>query len=714
MAEMNQGDRPIGVETPLGKDAVVLTSFAGEERISGLFDFELQLMSNRGDIEPAEIVGHKVDFYVRFPDGKPRYFNGHVNRFAYTGEGDRAHVYNATVVPWMWFLTKGSDCKVHETGTQQNAQDIIDGLLSGLGFTDYSWDLNRTPEKRDYCVQYRETHYEFVTRLLAEEGIYFYFKHEQGKHELVMTDHVNGVFDCEDADVRLLSKLSQPELTDNLSSWHHEYEFTTGKFAHKDYDFEKPSTDLLVSKDTLVKLPDIDRNEIYDHFGGYMAKAVGDELAKLRMEEQESGFNSVTGSSECRSFSPGGRFAMAAHHNSGERGGKWVLTAVQHTADQGGHYFSGGSHSDEIYTNKFRCIPADVVFRPPYQAKPRVHGIQSAVVVGPPGDEIYTDEYGRIKVQFQWDRLGKKDDKSSFWVRVMTPWAGNNWGMVHIPRIGHEVIIDFLDGDPDRPVMTGMVYNKENMPPYGLPDNMTQSGIKTRSSKGGSGANYNEIRFEDKKDSEEICIHAEKDLNQTVENNRTVTVGNNETHKVGFDVQDPGDQSLEVYNDQTIKIGHGSGKGGQKVEIYEDRDVTIEKGDDLLVIKSGDQKVTLDKGDQIITVSAGDQKFTVEGDQITKVNADQIITVKGDQKVTVTAGDLITKVSAGKSETTAATSLELKCGASSIKLTPAGITIKGVKVDVEGTASVGLSAPKIDVNADGILTLKGSMAKINS
>ena len=305
MADLTQGDRPIGVETPLGKDVLLLTSFVGEEQISGLFSFELQMMSNRGDIKPDEIVGENIDFYVRFPDGEPRYFNGHVNRFTYQGQGDRAHMYRAHVVPWFWFLTKGADCKVHETGTQQSAQDIIDGLLGDLGYTDYKWDLKRTPEKRDYCVQYRETHYDFVTRLLAEEGIYYYFKHEQGKHELVMTDHVGGVFDCEDDKVQLLSNLAQPEETDNLSSWNHDYEFTTAKYSHKDYDFEKPSTDLLVSKDTLVKLANNRNCEIYDDHGLYLDKGVGDGLAQLRMEAEEAGFDTVTGSSECRSFFAG-------------------------------------------------------------------------------------------------------------------------------------------------------------------------------------------------------------------------------------------------------------------------------------------------------------------------------------------------------------------------------------------------------------------------
>ena len=659
MADLKQAERRIGIETPLGKDKLLLTAFSGEERMSGLFRFELQMLSEEGSIKPDEIVGKPVDFYVRHPDDEKRYFNGVVNRFVYAGKNDRVHMYRAQVVPWMWLLTKGSDCREHETNGQSNAKDIIDGLLHDLGFSDYSWSLKRTPENRDYCVQYRETHYEFLTRLLAEEGIYYYFKHEKGKHELVMTDHVDGVADCKDAEARLLSNLSQPEVTDNLSGWHHEYEFTTGKFSHTDYDFENPTTSLEVKKDSLVKLPGNSQLEFYDHPGRYIKKGLGDGLAKLRIEQEEAGHDSVTGSSVCRSFSPGGRFKVSEHHNENEKGEKWVLTEVHHSAQQGGSYLTGAGPSDEIYSNTFRCIPAKTVFRPPHQPKPQVHGLQSAVVVGPSGDEIYTDEYGRVKVEFHWDR----EHKSSFWVRVSTPWAGTNWGMVNIPRIGQEVIVEFLEGDPDKPVVTGMLYNKQNMPPYDLPANMTQSGIKTRSTKSGGDDNFNEIRFEDKKDEEEIYIHAEKDLNCVVENN--------ETRQVGYEDMDKGDQEIDIYNDQKLKVGLGSSAGSQTVDIFKDRNVTLETGNDSLVLKQGNMSVVMKMGDQT------------------------------------------TKLDLGKSSMEAMQAIELKVGSNSIKIDQTGVTIKGIMVKIEGTAKTQIKAPMTQVNGDAMLTLKGGLTRIN-
>ncbi|MCA9066151.1 MAG: type VI secretion system tip protein VgrG, partial [Planctomycetaceae bacterium] len=571
MGTYTQDDRPIAVETTLGKDKLLLSSFHGEERLSGLFSFSLKMLSEDGGIKAKSIIGTPVSFYVRQQNGKERWFNGIVNSFAYAGKGDRAHMYRMHVVPTLWLLTRGADCRVHESEEKKDVKQIIDALFGELGLTAYQWKLKRSLDKRVYCVQYRETHFDFVSRLLEEEGIYYYFRHEQGKHTLVLTDDVEGVYDADDSEVRLAANLSVSDSSDNLAEWNHEYDFTSGKWAISDYDFENPTSSLLARTNSLISLTGNSSLEFYDFPGDYVKKGSGDSLVKLRIEEEECSHESATGTSECRSFSPGGRFELKKHHDSGEENTRWVLTAVEHHADLGGHYFSGGASSDEIYQNTFRCIPAKVVFRPARQrGKPRVMGLQSAIVTGPAGEEIYTDKYGRVKVQFPWDREGKKDEKTSMWVRVSTPWAGKQWGMVHIPRIGQEVLVSFLEGDPDRPVITGMLYNGSNMPPYALPDNRTQSGIKTHSSKGGSDDNFNEIRFEDKKGEEEIYIHAEKNFNCVIENN--------ETRKVGYEDKDKGNQEIDIYNDQTVSIGLGSKAGSQTTEIHKDRTVTLKTG----------------------------------------------------------------------------------------------------------------------------------------
>jgi type VI secretion system secreted protein VgrG len=659
-----QANRHIAIETPLGPDKLLLGSFHGEERMSSLFTFTLSLMSEDGGIKAKDIVGKSVDFFVHMPDGKQRWFNGIISRFGYSGKDDRLFIYQATVVPWLWLLTRGSDCRVHECDEKKDAKDIIDGLLGELGFSDYKWDVKRTLAKRAYCVQYRETHFDFLSRLLEEEGIFYYFKHEKGKHLMVMTDHADGVYDCPDAEVTLSFNLSQPTGADNLRSWSHEYEFTSGKWSHTDYDFENPTTPLEVNTSSLVSLNGNSKLEFYDFPGDYADKSLGNDLVKLRMEAEEAAHDTVTGSSICYTFSPGGRFSLTKHHDKAEAGGKWVITSVEHRVSLGGSYTSGGSGGDVNYANTFQVLPAEVVFRPPrVRQKPRLMGIHSAVVVGPSGDEIYTDKYGRIKVQFPWDRKGKNDDKSSFWIRVATPWAGKQWGMIHIPRIGQEVIVSFLEGDPDRPVVTGMLFNSENMPPYSLPDNMTQSGIKTHSSMKGGDDNFNEIRFEDKKDSEEIYIHAEKDLNCVIENN--------ETRKVGFEDKDAGDQEIEIYNDQKLTVGHGSKAGSQIVKIFKDRNVELTSGNDALMISQGNMSVQLKMGNQT------------------------------------------TKLDLGKSATEAMQSIELKVGANSIKIDQTGITLKGIKVNVEGSAMVEVKAPMTNVKGDAMLTLKGGITMIN-
>ncbi len=685
MATFVQENRTIGVETALGTDKLLLLSFAGEEQISGLFRFELRMMSEEGKIKPADIVGKSVDFYVRDKDDEKRYFNGIVSRFAYGGQDDRAHYYNAEVVPWMWLLTKGSDCRVHESEKKKDAKAIIDQLLGDLGFSDYKWDVKRTLEKREYCVQFRETHYDFLTRLLEEEGIYFYFRHEQGKHVLVMTDHVNGVCELKDSQVQLLSNLSQPEDTDNLKGWKHSYEYTSGKWSLTDYNFENPSTSLLLNKSSLISLQDNSKYEFYDFPGLYGQKGPGESLTMLRMQGEESRHNIVSGSSHCRSFSPGGKFEVAKHHNDAEKGGKWVLTRVTHTANLGGNYLTGAAHETQIYQNEFQCLPADIVYRPPFKPRVGVEGVQSAVVVGPPGEEIYTDKFGRVKVQFPWDRVGKKDDKSSYWIRVSQVHAGSGWGMMDLPRIGEEVLVSFLDGNPDRPIIIGRVYNGDNSVPFSLPGEMTRRGNTTKTHKG-SGAN--EMSMDDTAGKEQLRINAQYNMDTNVNNNQTLKVGVDRTNIIGSN------EVIEIGADQKVTI-----KANQVVAITSNQTLSVD----------GDQKFTI-KGSRKDTVG-GDEETAITGKQKLTVGAAQEISVGATQKTDIKtdmalhAGATI-KIDAG-------TSIELIVGASTIKIDNSGVQIKGAAIKFEGTATASMKSPNTSVEGDATLTLKGGMTKIN-
>lgn len=671
MPEYTQDKREIALETPLGKDVLLLTSFSGREAMSRLFSFQLETLSEKDSLQAKDIVGKNVSFRVDFPDGSHRWFNGFVNRFTYCGRGDRLNIYRAEVVPWLWFLTRTSDLRIFQ---EKTVPDIIKQVFGDLGFSDFELELKGSHPKWDYCVQYRETDFNFVSRLMEQEGIFYYFRHEQGKHTLVLADQKGAYKDCTDKEVQLLANLSGPESTDQLFSWEHQYEFRSGKWAHTDYNFETPSTSLMAQTKSVVQLDGNSKLEFYDFPGEYAQKGDGDAAVKIRMEEEETAHNVVQGTSHCRSFSPGGKFKVTKHHASGEAGGQYVLTAVNHSASVGSAYQVGGEHAEVIYSNSFACIPDSVVFRPArITPKPTVQGVQTALVVGPSGEEIYTDKYGRVKVQFYWDREGKKDEKSSCWIRVAQPWSGKNWGAIHIPRIGQEVVVSHVEGDPDRPLITGMVYNAETMPPYSLPDNKTQTGIKTRSSKDASEENFNELRFEDKKGEEEIYFHAEKNFNRVVENNDTL--------KVGFEKKDDGDQTIEIHNNQKLTVGNAQSKdGSQTVDIWKDRTTTLKTGNDSLAIKQGNRDVVIDMGNDSLKIKMGNQT---------------------------------TKLDLGKSDTEAMQSIELKVGQSSIKLDQMGVTIKGMMIKVEGQMMTEVKGLMTKTEGSAMLTLKGGLTMIN-
>lgn len=638
MTTYTQDGRRIAVETPLGKDKLLLNSFSGEEGISQLFSFELRMAADKEDdvIDPEKILGKQIDFFVKQPDDEPRYFNGYVSEFRYGGTSERLHSYSATVVPWLWMLTKASDCRVFEVDESADAKQIVDEVFADFGFSDYEWKVNRDLENREFCVQYNESSFDFVSRLLEYEGICYFFKHEKGKHTLVLADNKDAFTDCpNDNSLSVSNDMQQFGQVDKITKWQHGYSFTTGNWTLSDNNFTDSSGDLESTKKTVVKTPGVSKYEHYEFPGNHLVKSYGDALAVARIEAEEAKYDTVTGSSICRDFSPGFNFRLDSHTSESEAHSRWTLTRVIHNAQIGGDYISGGGGAGSgVYENQFECIPADVQFRPTRTTpKPKVNGILTAVVVGPGGEEIHTDEHGRIKIQFLWDRLGSKDDTSSFWVRVSFPWTGEGWGMMSIPRVGQEVIVDFINGDPDRPIVTGMVYNDQTTPPWTLPDNKTQSGIKTQSTPSGGSSNYNELRFEDKTGSEEVYLQAEKDLNAVVK------------------------------NDETRIVGQDGGSGNQTINILKDRTLTVETGNDEVAVDKGNRDIKIKMGDQTTKADMGnitseamqsielkvgsnsikiDQSgITIKGITVT-IDGSANATVKGGIMTTVEAGGMLT------------------------------------------------------------------------
>jgi type VI secretion system secreted protein VgrG len=661
MATYTQAKRLLTVSSPLGEDVLLLSSFTGREEISRLFQFQLELLSEKDTIAPADIVGRPLTWAVDHVDAEPRYFHGYVSRFAAAGSAASGHrCYQAEVVPWLWFLTRSADCKIFQN---KSADKIIQAIFDDLGFYDYKLVLIRPLRVREYCVQYRETAFNFVSRLMEEEGIFYFFRHEDGKHTLVLADGKTAYTDRIEDEVEYFGGSLSPN---HISAWQHQYEYRTGRWAQTDYNFETPGTNLVTSTTTLINLPDLATYEMFDYPGLYPKIGDGKPLTSARMEEEEACYDVVTGASTCCTFAPAARFRLTRHECAAEKKA-YLLTSVQHSAHDPSYQQNGDTAG---YTNTFTCIPATVQFRAArVTPRPFVQGIQTAVVVGPQGQEIYTDKYGRIKVQFFWDRQGKRDENSSVWMRVAQLWAGKRWGAAFWPRIGQEVVVDFLEGDPDRPLITGSVYNAQQMPPYQLPANQTQSGIKTRSSKDGSDSNFNELRFEDKKGQEEIVIHAERNLNQSVENDETIVVFHNRSLTVGGG-KDNSDPKKDGTLTHTIEG-----------DVY----FGIQKGDYTHEVQKGQTSWTSQKGvswqsqQQDVSIKAKTQIKLEVGSSSLLMKEDGTIELKG-VKITID-------------------------GSSNVTVQPAEITLNGSAVKISGKT--------IDSVASGVNTIKGSPVKLN-
>jgi type VI secretion system secreted protein VgrG len=694
------------ITTPLGADKLLLKGFRGSEGMSRLFRFELDLLSEDNGIDYTQIIGKSVTIGLKRADGSERYFNGIISRFGQGGSENVFTSYRAEMVPWLWLLTRTADCRIFQNKT---IPDIIKQVFSDLGFSEYVSDkLQGSYTARDYCVQYRETAFNFVSRLMEEYGIYYYFTHDNGKHTLVLGDSPNGNVDCPGQNsFRFYIESTAVLDEDVVNGWHAEQELRTGKCTLSDYNFETPSTSLLSTTNTIDSVGGNSKFETYDYPGEYLKKADGDKLVKVRMEEEESIHMVIHGTSDARSMVSGCKFTLKEHYRD-DMNAPYLLTDIEHVATTTSYGNARGAQQDH-YSNSFRCIPASVPFRPlRLTPHPTVAGPQTALVVGPSGEEIYVDKYGRVKVQFYWDRQGKKDENSTCWIRVAQGWAGKNWGMIFHPRMGQEVVVDFLEGDPDQPLITGRVYNQEQMPPYALPGNMTQSGILTRSSKSGTADNFNQLRFEDKKGSEEVYFHAEKDMNVVVENNETLKVGSSNSN-----TSPDGSRTHTVYNNDSLTVTNGN----RTVEVKTGNEThTIDQGNETLTVKTGNRVVEVNTGNDTHTVKTGNRTVEVKtgNDSHTVKMGNRSVEVSmGNDSLTVKMGNQTTKLNLGAASTEAMQSITLKVGQSSITVDQMGVTIKGMMISVQGQVQTQIKGLMTQVNGDAMLQCKGGITMIN-
>jgi type VI secretion system secreted protein VgrG len=716
---INQATREITIDTPLGEDVLLLRSLRGHEAMSRLFTFDLDLVSEEPSIKYDDIVGKVVTIKLNLADGSQRYWNGFVSRFVQAERDENISAYRAMVVPWLWFLDQTTDCRIFQN---KAAPDIIKQIFGEYGFNDFSFKLYGSFVSRDYCVQYRESDFNFVSRLMEEEGIFYFFQHENGKHTMVLGNDPSAHEDCPDQPTARYEGTSGGWQDDDvILTWLQEQELRPGVYTATDYNFETPSMNLQSSVSGKEKW------EVYDFPGEYTKRADGDQLVRVRLQEQQMPQSVARGTSDCRAFGVGYKFKLTDHYRD-DLNQEYVLTALSHSARHNVGYTSGASDSSEpVYENTFECVPATTPIRPMRRTPvPVVQGCQTGMVVGPSGEEIFTDKYGRVKVQFHWDREGKKNENSSCWMRVSYPWAGKGWGGIQIPRIGQEVIVDFIEGDPDRPIITGRTYNAGQMPPWDLPGQKNISGYKSNSTKGGGG--YNEISFDDTKGTELINIHAQYDRQKKVEHDERVNVGNDRTEQVIHD------EKIKIGNDRTKEVDHD-----EQVKIGNDRNEVVVRDRTLAVMRDKTETVTRNKtiqigGNQSENI-AGAMSIVIGSTLIEQVLVNYAETVGGAMEVSVggalvlSAGGLMAEnVGAVKTETIGGNKAETVGGNKSLTIAKdytvnvAGQKnvkiLKDVMEEVSGkyraevTKEFSIAAKKVELTAEDEIHFKTGSAEL--
>jgi type VI secretion system secreted protein VgrG len=633
---ISQDNRILQLATPLGKDFLLLDKFRAQEGLSTLFRFELDLVHEETAsgytptiVEPEQILGRPVGVSLVQPDGNFRYFSGIVNQFSQGNRDERFTYYRAIVVPQVWLLTQRAQSRIFQ---QLNVPDILKKVFENL---EVIFEIQGDFRPREYCVQYRETDFDFASRLMEEEGIYYYFEHGQDGHKMIVADTILSHRRCpEKNEVPFVLDLTSEEgFISCVGTWLVRHQLQTGKYTLWDHNFELPHRRLEAEETSRFAIGNNNLLEIYDYPGNYakrfdgVSKGGADQAGlqnvfldnrrtvEIRMQELDAEYQVSSAWSSCGSLTAGHRFKLFDHpvrtNNT-----DYILISIQHEAEQSPNFVSGEEKS-LAYHNSFTCMPygaEKAPYRPPRKTpKPTVKGSQTAVVVGAPGEEIFVDKYGRVKVQFHWDREGQANSNSSCWIRVAQNQAGLRWGSAYWPRVGQEVVVDFLEGDPDRPIIIGSVYNASELPPYTLPDEKTKTVMfKSLSSKGGGG--FNEIRIEDKKGSEQIFINAERNTDSRIKNDLFETVGheshlivkNDQLEQVG------GDKHLQITGDQSEKVGGTVSltvaqdvqeKVGSKYALQAGAEIHLKSGTNL-VIETG-ASLTLKVAGNFININSG-------------------------------------------------------------------------------------------------------------
>ncbi|TIL32487.1 type VI secretion system tip protein TssI/VgrG [Mesorhizobium sp.] len=543
-------ERATVVQTPVGAELLTFTHLVGRDEISRCLAYTVGFVSNSPEIDPLKMLGGAVS--IEGESDPKRWFSGLVSEFRLTRIEDRLAYYEAVIRPWLWFLGNTTDCRIFQN---MSVIEIVEEVFSKYSTAKFEKRLQGSYPPREYCVQYDETDLDFVQRLLEHEGILYFFEHDEGEHTLVLADAMNKLKPApgyEKVPYHFEGQGSRRDV-EYITEWIPGSSVRPGAYVHTDYDFEKPGADLM-AKSAQPFSHKLAAGENYRQPGAHLDVGRGDSLAAIRREEIQAVHQRIAAVGTVRGLYSGCTFKLDGFPREDQNQEYLVVSAEYRLFDPG--YRALADVESENFKVILGVAPTALAYRPPrVTTRPIMRGPQTATVVGPSGEEIFTDKYARVKVQFHWDRLGKKDQNSSCFVRVSQTWAGSGWGFIQIPRIGQEVIVDFIEGDPDLPIITGRVYNASQMPPYGLPGSATQSGWKSDSSKGGGG--YNELMFEDKAGSELVNFQAQKDHNLLIKNDRTKLVQHDQSDRIDHDAKHSVGHNLDedVGNNKTVKVG---------------------------------------------------------------------------------------------------------------------------------------------------------------
>ncbi|MFT6909231.1 MAG: type VI secretion system secreted protein VgrG [Oleiphilaceae bacterium] len=664
----------VAISTPLGDEKLLLRQARINEELGQPFSIDVELLSDDEDISLDDILGQNVTIRLETED-ESRYFNGIVTEFFQKENIDKNACFGAVIKPWFWLLTLSENCRIFQEKTYP---DIIKMVFDDLGFSDYEDQLTATYGLQEYIVQYNESDFNFVSRVMEQEGIYYYFIHINGKHTLVLADDSSVQPDIGDIPFYEKEESGYQVDLEGIIKWENHRKIRTGGVSLADFDFILPSKNLdAVTSDP--KTGSLSSLQKFNYPGKYTERDKGTNYTKILMEKENVHYDQKYAEGNFRTLYAGSQFALIDHHRE-DQNDNYLVVKFSCVLKSDQYISSSDGQESDLFTCNFTAIPANVSYRAQQTAvKPKITGPQTAIVVGKSGEEIWTDKYGRIKVMFHWDRDAEADEKSSCWIRVSQSWAGKNWGSIQIPRIGQEVLVDFIHGDPDRPIVIGSVYNGSAMPPYDLPANATMSGVKSRSSKGGDG--FNEIRFEDKKDEEQIFIHGQKNQDINIKNDCFETIGN--------------DKHLVVENNRNEEV-----KADHVEKIGKDRQLSV-TGKEV-------KKVT------------GNLALTVDGDVAEMFKKNHSMQVTDDSNIN---GNNI--------YIEATTKIMLKVGGSSISIEEGGITIEtasdieldaGAKIEIKSGADTKIdaganakieSSANTEIKAGANASIKGAMVKIN-